>query len=75
MTIVNWELNHYQPLTRHNPKIIDFLGYVPEDLFPIKTFGQKIKRYRLLHGMTKKQLARQLHIDEATLCRLKMDKG
>ena len=75
MTIVGWELNHCQPLVRHIPKIIDFLGYVPEDLFPANTQGQKIKRYRLLHGMTRKQLAKQLHIDETTLDRLEMDKG
>ncbi len=75
MTIVGWELNRCQPLVRHIPKIINFLGYVPEDLFPANTLGQKIKRHRLLHGMTRKQLAKQLHIDETTLDRLEMDKG
>lgn len=70
MTIVGWELNHCQPLTRHIPKIIDFLGYIPEDLFPANSLGHEIKRYRLLHGMTRKQLAKQLHIDETTLDRL-----
>ncbi|MGB6068099.1 MAG: hypothetical protein WBG50_25100 [Desulfomonilaceae bacterium] len=43
MTIIGWELNHRQPLTRHIPKIINFLGYVPENMFPEKTLGQKIK--------------------------------
>ena len=75
MTIVGWELNQHQPLTMHIPNIIDFLGYVPEDLFPSSTLGQKIKRYRLLHGMTRKQLARQLHIDEEILGQLEVSKG
>ncbi|HUI28917.1 MAG TPA: helix-turn-helix transcriptional regulator [Candidatus Acidoferrales bacterium] len=75
MTIVGWELNYCKPLTRHIPKIIDFLGYVPENLFPTSTTGQKVRRYRLLHGISRKQLAKQLHIDEHTLCRLEMDKG
>jgi len=75
MTVVGWELNHCEPLTRHIPKIIGFLCYLPEDLFPAKTLGQKIKRYRQLHGMTRKQLAKQLHIDKTTLDRLETNKG
>ena len=74
-SIVGWELNHCQPLTRHIPRIINFLGDVPENHFPANTLGQKIKRYRLIHGMTRKELARQLCIDEATLCRFESDKG
>ncbi len=75
MTIVGWELNHSRPLATHIPKIIEFLDYVPEDLFPTDTSGQKIKRYRLLHGMTRMQLAIEFHIDEATVRRLETDKG
>ncbi len=75
MSVVGWELNHYQPLVRHLPKIIDFLGYVPEDLFPANSLGHEIKRYRLLHGLTRRQLARRLHIDEGTLGKLEIDKG
>lgn len=55
-------------------EITDFLGYVPNDLFPTDTQGQKIRRYRLLHGVTRKQLARQLNIDESTLDRIEADK-
>ncbi len=32
MTVVGWELNYCQQLTRHIPKIIDLLSCVPEDL-------------------------------------------
>ena len=74
MTLVNWELNQCEPLIRRIPKIIDFLEYVPEDLFPSNTLGQNIKRFRLLHGMTRKQFARQLRVDETTLGRLEGDR-
>ncbi len=75
MTIVGWELNHCEPHPIHIPKIIDFLGYIPEKLFPATTTGQKIKRYRLLHGISRKRLAKELLIDESTLWRLENGKG
>lgn len=75
MSVVGWELNQCKPLVSHIPVIIDFLGYVPEDIFPGNTLSQKIKRYRLLHGMTVKQLARQLRVDEETLRSLEADNG
>ena len=75
MTIVGWELNHCQPLARHIPKIIKFLDYVPEKLFPSNTTGEKIKRYRLLHGMTWKQFAKKLGMDEVTLVGLRQEQG
>ena len=28
-TIVNWELNHTEPLGKYVPRMIDFLGYDP----------------------------------------------
>ena len=58
----------------HFPKLI-LSRASPEDLFPANTLGQKIIRYRLLHGMTRKQLAKQLFIDETTLERLETDQG
>jgi len=44
------------------------------NLFPGNTPGQNIKRFRLLHGLTRKQLAKKLHIDEATLRLVEVDK-
>ena len=73
MTIVGWELNHCRPLIRHTPKIIEFLGYVPDDLFPANTLGQKMRRYRLLHGMTRRQLAQELDLDEGTIRSVETD--
>ena len=75
MTVVGWELNHCEPHPMHIPGIIGFLGYVPENLFPATTVGQKIKRYQLLHGVSTKKLAKHLHIDESTLWRLENGRG
>ena len=41
-SIANWEHNRSRPRTRYLPKIIDFLGYTPKDLFTAKTLGEKI---------------------------------
>ncbi len=75
MTVVGWELNQHQPLARYIPEVIKFLGYVPEDLFPNDTTVQKIKGYRLLHGMTRKELAKKLRMDQETLRRLETKTG
>ncbi len=75
MTIVGWELNDCKPHIYHIPSVIRYLGYVPEDLFPSATTGQKIKRYRMLNGLTRKALANRLHIDDATLRRIETGKG
>lgn len=73
MTINGWELGHYLPHVGQLPKIIEFLGYVPEDLFQARTTGEKIRLHRMLHGLTRRKLAKQLGIDEATLQRLEED--
>ncbi len=75
MTVVGWELNRHAVSVSKIPALIRFLGYVPEDLFPSDTVGQRIKRYRLLHGMTRKDLAKKLRMDEATLGRLEAGTG
>ena len=35
--------------------------------------GQKMRRYRLLHGMTRRQLAQELDLDEGTLRSVETD--
>jgi len=37
MIVVGWELIHWYPHPMHIRRIIDFLGYVPENLFPATT--------------------------------------
>ncbi|MEN6383817.1 MAG: helix-turn-helix transcriptional regulator [Phycisphaerales bacterium] len=40
-SIANWEHNRSEPRTRYLPKIIDFLGYTPKDLFTANTLPRK----------------------------------
>ncbi|MFC3053270.1 helix-turn-helix domain-containing protein [Kordiimonas pumila] len=66
-TIMNWEKGDAQPSIKHYPAIISFLGYEP---FPEPvTLGEKIKAYRLRHGVSIKELANELGIDEHSLAR------
>ena len=71
-TVTNWEKHRTEPMLWVMPKIIEFLGYKP-DLFITHSIGQRIKVYRLLHGITQEELARQSRIDPATLGRWERD--
>ncbi|WP_194214595.1 helix-turn-helix domain-containing protein [Kordiimonas pumila] len=64
-TIIGWEKGRSTPEFKYYPAIFAFLGYDP---FPKpKTLGQKIVSWRRRNGVTRKALAKQLGIDEATL--------
>jgi len=63
-SITNWELNRNNPSLPYIPKIISFLGYIPESK------EHPIKQYRMQKGMTQKELARLLNIDPTTLARV-----
>jgi len=39
-TITNWEKNRNQPMYRHYPRIIEFLGYCPLEL--LSTFNERL---------------------------------
>jgi len=67
-TLWNWENNWSSPSLYYIPKIINFLGYIPDCIKP-KTLGEKIVIYRQLHGITQKELAHRLGIDPGTLGR------
>jgi len=47
------------------PKVIKFLGYDPFP--PPRTLAEKVRRYRLLHGLTQRQLATRLHLAADTV--------
>ena len=67
-TIWNWENDWSSPSLHYIPKIIEFLGYIPDCIKP-KNLGKKIVIYRKLLGITQKELARHLGIDPTTLGR------
>jgi len=73
-TIWNWENNWSSPSLYYIPKIIEFLGYVP-DCIKAKTLGEKIVTSRRLLGITQKEFARHLGIDPSTLGRWEKDKS
>jgi transcriptional regulator with XRE-family HTH domain len=74
MTICNWEKDRGGPELHFIPRIINFLGYelpLPQPA----TLGERIKRYRYLRGISQKELARQIGIDQGTLSRAERDRG
>ena len=64
-TIYNWETGAYQPETRYIPKIYAFLSYCPVK-FP-KTFGERLRLWRESFGLTQKQLAENVGVDQTTI--------
>ena len=73
-TIWNWETGKTEPLVRQVPPVITFLGYDPFT-FDGKSLADELKRYRVTHGLTQKELAREIGIDPATLSRLERSVG
>jgi transcriptional regulator with XRE-family HTH domain len=67
-SVWNWENNRSCPSIRLMPRVIDFLGYVPDDSKP-ESLGQRIIAFRRLRGLTQKELARRLDVDPSTLAR------
>ena len=74
ISIKDWENNHVSPSLYSVPKIIKFLGYIPDSL-QTGTFGEKIVTSRKLLGLTQKKLAHRLGIDPSTLGRWERDKS
>ena len=73
-TVTNWEKHHSEPMLWVIPKVVEFLGYVP-DLQPTQSLGQRIKAYRQCRGVSQKELAAQLDIDPATLGKWERDES
>ncbi len=64
-TILNWEHGNTQPPVRFLPRIIRFLGYDP---YPAaKLLAEKLVAKRRQLGLSRKQLAKRLGVDEGTL--------
>jgi DNA-binding transcriptional regulator YiaG len=72
-SVYNWENNLTKPALRYIPKIIEFLGYTPNDT-PTKTTGEKITACHRLLDLSRKKLAHRLGIDPSTLGKWERDK-
>ena len=65
----NWESNRTEPLTRHLPSIILFLGYSPLEA-SVQSLEERLRDYRRKYGLSQKKLAKEIGIDPSTLSRL-----
>ena len=66
-SIVNWENNLAKPRVDHMPAIIRFLGYNP--LSPSKNWADQLVQGRTALGLTQKQAAARIGVDQCTLAR------
>jgi DNA-binding transcriptional regulator YiaG len=70
--VCNWEGNVTKPEIRYMPAIIEFLGYNP--LPAAKDWRERLVRHRTTLGITQKEAARQLAVDQGTLAKWEQGK-
>ena len=64
-TYLKWEHDRTFPNIRMWPRVFSFLGFYP---FPVpRTLSDRLIAFRRLHGLSRKELAGQLGVDEGTL--------
>ncbi len=68
MTLGRWENNRTRPQVRYFPRIIEFLGYDP--FGEPRCLGEEIAARRRQMGLSRKRLAKQFGMGEATLARI-----
>lgn len=61
--IMCWETGITEPQIQFVPKIIEFIGYNPYAHLETRTFGGKVKLFRLLNGLSYRNLAKVLGSD------------
>jgi transcriptional regulator with XRE-family HTH domain len=67
-TVTNWELGRCQPALRFFPKIVRFLGYVPRGATSDSSrLADRLNAYRRLRGLSQRELALRLGVDESTV--------
>lgn len=64
-TLASWEKGLKVPRARYLPEIIEFLGYVPYK--QPRIFGDWIHMVRRTLGMTQKEFARYISVDNSTV--------
>ena len=66
-SITNWEKNHTQPCINHLAGVVKFLGYNPFE--KCDTMAQRLASYRKAAGVSQKNFALQLGVDQSTLAK------
>jgi len=73
-TVTNWEKNRTEPQLYLIPKVIEFLGYIPESP-EARTLGKSIALYRRVRGTSQEKFAQELDVDPSTLRKWERNKG
>jgi DNA-binding transcriptional regulator YiaG len=66
-SVFNWEKNASEPEIRYMPAVIRFLGYNP--LPAVTTLAAQLVRHRTTLGVSQKDAAREIGVDQGTLAR------
>jgi len=64
-TVASWEGQRTDPSFRHFPALLAFLGYDPRP--EGRTFGERLYRARTARGLSHRDLARLIGVDESTV--------
>ena len=70
-TYMTWEKDQKFPFARYFPAIVSFVGYDP--LPEPQTDGERMKRARWLLGLTSREMAGRLGMDEGAMTRMERD--
>ena len=65
-SVINWEQGRSEPAIKFMPRIIDYLSYCPlqeQD----KSMGQKVRLKHRFEGLTSRQLAKRIRLDQSTV--------
>lgn len=66
--VTNWEKNQVAPYFTYLPKIIAFLGYIPPPFDRVPdNIVERMKIYRLTHGLSREKFAKLIGVDETTV--------
>lgn len=71
-SITGWELGHHDPQVRFMPKVIEFLGYNPVAT-ECSSIGERLRNWRVEHGVSIKRLQKMLKMDRQTLLRVEFN--
>jgi len=72
-TVTNWELSYNEPEISYIPRIIEFIGYCP--YLPTHSPIARLEMIRQALGLSYRELAKKVGVDESSLIRYSRGKG